>query len=68
VATSATRGSNDAVVRRVSKEGVTGSGGVVGGELKRQQLESVAPLLDGLNEPRTVRNSHSASPSLGTRV
>ena len=33
VATSATRGSNDAVVRRVSIDGVTGSGGVVGNPL-----------------------------------
>ena len=68
VATSATRGSNDAVVRRVSIDGVTGSGGVVGGELTRQHLESVAPLLDGMKETRAVRNSHSTTPSLGTRV
>ena len=40
--TSAVRGSNDAVVRLVSIDGVTGNGGIVSGELTRQQLESVA--------------------------
>jgi hypothetical protein len=47
VATSAVRGSNDTVVCRVSIDGVTG--GIVGAELTSQQLESVAPLLDGMS-------------------
>ena len=49
MATSAVRSSNDTVVRRVSIDGVTGDGGIVGGELTSQQLESVAPLLDGMS-------------------
>lgn len=48
MAVSAARGPGEAVVRRVSIDGVMGIGGIVGGELTPQQLECVAPLLDEL--------------------
>lgn len=45
----------DGVVRRVSIDGLMGIGGIIGGELTREQLESVSSLLDELSEPQVAR-------------
>ena len=44
-------GWTDGLVRRVSIDGLMGIGGIIGGELTREQLESVAPFLGELSEP-----------------
>ena len=49
------RGSTAGVVRRVSIDGLMGIGGIMGGELTREQLDSVAPFLAELSEPCAAR-------------